>query len=341
LDELVGAANNAGAKVLLVGDPTQLSSVEAGGAFGLVAKDRGDLAPQLYEVRRFTHDWERHASLDLRRGRQEALDAYQGHGRLLGGARHQVLESLYLAWKAGTDAGRTSLMIAPDTATVTELNIRARAERVTTGAVNPEGVKIADGQTAGIGDAVITRQNDRRLSTGGRWVKNGDRWTITAIHDDGHITATRTDGNGDITLPAAYVTQHVQLAYATTAYQVQGRTVDTAHAFVSPTTTREVLYVSATRGRQDNRLYIDTHFDPDPPTGHSGTTRQQSTHEVLAAVLSNEGAETSAHEILRRIRNDAHTSRAAAYSARVDNTPSWTLNQETATAPGSPAAPDL
>ena len=307
LDELASAANSAGAKALLVGDPAQLSAVEAGGAFGLLAKDQGDLAPQLNQVRRFTNEWERHASLDLRRGKQEALDAYEAHGRLVGGDRHQLLESLYLAWKTDTDAGRTSLMIAPDTATVAELNSRARAERVTAGAVNPEGVKIADGQIAGVGDAVITRQNDRRLSTGGRWIKNGDRWTVSAIYDDGHITATRSDGNGDITLPAAYVAQHVELAYASTAYQVQGRTVDTAHAFVSPTTTREVLYVSATRGRQRNRLYIDTHFDPDPgpvmpePRGNNPPT------EVLAAVLSNEGAETSADETLQRIRNDAYT----------------------------------
>jgi hypothetical protein len=45
----------------------------------------------------------------------------------------------------------------------------------------------------------------------------------------------------------------------------------TAHAVVSPTTTREVLYVSATRGRESNSLYVDTSFDSDPATGHDGT----------------------------------------------------------------------
>jgi len=46
---------------------------------------------------------------------------------------------------------------------------------------------------------------------------------------------------------------------------IQGNvSVDTAHAMVSATTTREVLYVSATRGRESNRLYVDTHYDPDP-----------------------------------------------------------------------------
>ena len=74
-------------------------------------------------------------------------------------------------------------------------------------------------------------------------------------------------------LPADYVAEHVELAYASTAHRAQGRTVDTAHAMVSPTTTREVLYVSATRGREHNRLYVDTHYDPDPQTSHDGDDR--------------------------------------------------------------------
>ena len=46
LDELVTAANDAGAKVLLVGDPAQLSAVEAGGMFAaLGARPRRSWPP--------------------------------------------------------------------------------------------------------------------------------------------------------------------------------------------------------------------------------------------------------------------------------------------------------
>jgi len=58
-----------------------------------------------------------------------------------------------------------------------------------------------------------------------------------------------------VVLPASYVAKNVELAYASTAHRAQGRTVDTAHAFASPTTTREVLYVSLTRGSESNHLY--------------------------------------------------------------------------------------
>ncbi len=108
----------------------------------------------------------------------------------------------------------------------------------------------------------------------------------------------RNPGSPEVLLPADYVASHVELAYATTAYRSQGRTTDTSHTLVSPSTTREVLYVAATRGRESNMIYVDTSFDPDPATGHDSTAIEYSAAEVLAAVLTNEGADLSAHEAL-------------------------------------------
>lgn len=67
LDRITAHAAEAGAKVLLVGDWAQLQSVEAGGAFAMLADARGD-APELVDIHRFTHEWEKGASLDLRYG---------------------------------------------------------------------------------------------------------------------------------------------------------------------------------------------------------------------------------------------------------------------------------
>ena len=307
LDELVSGAGDAGAKVLLTGDWAQLSAVEAGGAFSLLARDREDLAPQLNDVRRFVEDWEKAASLELRLGHEVGLDLYEDHGRIAAGARDEMVEAVYRAWKADSEAGLASLMIAGDGATVTELNRRARADRVAAGAVAGEGLALAGGQEAGVGDEVVTRQNNRHLTTGRRWVRNGDRWSVTATNADGSMAVRRAKGAAVVVLPADYVAEHVELAYACTAHRVQGRTVDTAHAMVSPTTTREVLYVSMTRGRSSNRLYVDTAYDPDPATGHVGTQRPQDAREVLAAVLANEGAEVSAHETIRRAQHEAES----------------------------------
>ena len=196
-------------------------------------------------------------------------------------------------------------MIAGDLATVAELNARARADRVASGHVTRDGVTLSGGATAGVGDQVVTRQNDRRLSTGRRWVRNGDTWTVTGIDPDGSMTVSRLEGGSQAVLPAAYVAEHVELGYASTAHRAQGRTVDTAHAVVSPTTTREVLYVMATRGREVNRLYVDTHYDPDPETSDGQTREPQTARDVLIGALHNEGADVAAHDMMRRQQDEA------------------------------------
>ena len=300
LDELVGAAATAGAKVVLVGDQGQLSAVEAGGTFAALVRDRDGLAPELTDVRRFHHSWEKRASVELRKGSPDAIDAYMAYERIADGDRDQMLDALYLAWKDDTESGQTSLMIAGDLRTVSELNDRARADRVAAGAVSEHGLGVAGGGSAGVGDLVISRQNDRRLSDGQRWVRNGDRWVVTATHHDGTMTVQRANGGGAVLLPAAYVSEHLELAYASSAHRAQGRTVDTAHALVSSTTTREVLYVMATRGRASNRLYVDTHYDPDPQTSHDQAYEPVTAKEVLAGVLRNEGADVAAHDMIQR-----------------------------------------
>ena len=196
-------------------------------------------------------------------------------------------------------------MIAGDMGSVSELNGRAQADRIAAGEVDEHGPDVAGGGTAGVGDRVVTRQNDRRLGTGRGWVRNGDQWTVTGTHPDGSMSVQRVKGTGKVVLPADYVKEHVELAYASTAHRAQGRSVDTAHAMVSPTTTREVLYVSATRGRGHNRLYVDTRFDPDPQTSHDGTAEPVTSRQVLAGVLRNEGGDVAAHEMIRRQQHEA------------------------------------
>jgi conjugative relaxase-like TrwC/TraI family protein len=307
LDELMAAAGDAGAKVLLVGDHAQLTGVEAGGMFRSLVRDRADTAPELSDVRRFRNDWEKAASVELRVGNQDAIDAYQTHDRITDGGRDEMLDALYSAWKNDIDQGKTSLMIACDLATVSELNAHARAERVTAGQVVEDGLAVAGGGTAGVGDRVVTRQNNRLLATGRRWVKNGDQWTVTTTNEDESMAVKRANGGGEVVLPADYVQAHVELGYASTAHRAQGRSVDTAHAMLSPKTTREVLYVSATRGRETNRLYVDTHYDPDPQTGHDGVIEPVSAREVLARVLQNEGADVAAHDMIRREQTAAES----------------------------------
>ena len=92
------------------------------------------------------------------------------------------------------------------------------------------------------------------------------------IRRDGSVLVDRLDPRryGKSVLPAEYVGEYVDLGYAVTAHRAQGITVDTSHVVVTPSTTRENLYVSMSRGRESNIAYValdqpdDSHTTPEP-----------------------------------------------------------------------------
>ena len=299
LDRISGIAAAAGAKLLLVGDTHQLQSVDAGGAFGLLVDRRPDAA-QLAAIHRFRNEWEKAASLDLRRGNVEIISTYAREDRIREGDTDHMLDAAYEAWRVDAQAGLASVLVTESAHAVRALNERARAERVLVeGADDGRELQLADGVRAAVGDVVITRRNDRTLrALSSGWVKNGDRWRITDIRKDGSVVVRRVDPRrrGSAALPSAYVAHHLDLGYAVTAHRAQGITVDTSHVVVTPSTTRENLYVSMTRGRDSNFAYValdqpdDSHTTPEPEDVTART--------VLYGVLQHSGVNLSAHQTI-------------------------------------------
>jgi len=304
LSRLVEMAAAAGAGVRLLGDPAQLASVDAGGALRLLEREVG--ATHLTDLHRFRDPTEGAATLALRAGDPHAVDFYRENGRIESGSRDAMLELAYDRWAADVRAGLTSVLIAATTADVTALNTRARVERVEAGQVHAEGLELGDGSLVGVGDWIVTRTNARTLQDRrSRWVHNGDTWQVVRRHRDGSLTVRHLHRRSRLRLPAEYVAESVELAYAATAHRVQGTTTDTAHALVTPETTREALYVASTRGRDRTTWYAATdstsEFDCDEPETPKTVT------EVLESVLARSGAETSATETLRTTLADANS----------------------------------
>ncbi len=161
------------------------------------------------------------ASLALREGRPDALGFYLDQGRIHVGDAGSTLDQAFAAWASDRASGLDSVMLAPTRELVSELNQRARASRLGGVAADQE-VALADGNRASVGDTVVTRRNERRLRfspTG--WVRNGERWTVTGVGRD--LSLTVANGRGfQITLPAEYVRDDLELGYATTIHGAQG-----------------------------------------------------------------------------------------------------------------------
>lgn len=300
LQQLVDLAIARDAQVRLLGDPQQLAAVESGGALRLLEQD-ADVV-HLEQVHRFVDPAEADASLLVRAGDTAALAYYENAGRVHGASREGVVEEVLAAWAADDARGRTALMVASRLELVSELSARARLQRASAGRIDLAGPVVAlhDGTEATVGDLVVTRRNDRRITVrGGRdWVKNGDVWRVVAVGPDGDVDVQHCRHQGRATLPAHYVREVVELGYATTVHRAQGVTSDTCHVVVEESMSRQALYVAATRGRHANQLYAVTDqlldLDLHHPPGQEATAR-----EVLESVLRRDGAERSATETLR------------------------------------------
>jgi len=255
LHQLARLADNRAWRVVLVGDPMQFSAVGRGGMFEYLIDTCG--AIELDQVHRFSNEWERTASLQLRRGDPAVAGVYDDHGRLHGGTASRMQRQALDAWEAALQAGETVLLTASTNETVATLNQSAQQRRLDAGELNTHRhVTVGDGALF-VGDEILTRRNHRRLLTNQQhMVRNRDQWNVTELHRNGDLTATGPSGT--VRLPAEYLAEHVELGYAQTSHAAQGRTVDRSILVLDGPTDVRGMYVPLTRGRHHNDAYITT-----------------------------------------------------------------------------------
>ncbi len=254
LAELAELADRRGWRVALIGDPLQFSAVGRGGMFAHLVEVCG--AIELDRVRRFAHDWDREASLRLRRGDTGVVELYDDHGRLHGGNRGRMEAMVVRAWWAARARGESAAMMAPTNETVVSLNQRAQQLRARAGEIDPDSASVvAGGYSIHVADRVATRRNERGLRTDrGLMVKNRDLWDVLAVHRDGGLSLAGRAG--EVRLPSEYVKHHVELAYAQTSHATQGRTVDRSFLLLDGPTDTRGIYVPMTRGRLSNEAFV-------------------------------------------------------------------------------------
>ena len=290
-----------GGKLILVGDPAQISAIGPGGMFRYLASLGTTI--QINEVRRFSEPWEGPASLRLRDGDTTVLVEYDRRGRILGGDRQHLTRQVLDAWAADVIQGRTSLIMVETEAEAADLAAAARRILIRAGLVQPgPTVALANGTHASRGDLIVTRRNNRDLIAGDDlFVANRDQWSILQVTDDGGLRVENTTTQARLILPTEYVAEHVQLAYAATVDSAQGRTVDVGRALVDSATTLARLYVMITRGRLLNQVAVITSDEPpeshppQPPT--AGIT-------LLADILRTDTTDRSATETERTLWAD-------------------------------------
>ena len=297
LDHVVTWCCERGASVRLIGDDQQLGAIGAGGVLRDIAATHG--AVRLDDVVRFADPAEAAASLALRAGDTGALGFYLDNDRVHVVDPDTATTSLLSAWRADRAAGRDALMLAPTRAQVAELNHAARAARLDGRRPGRETL-LADGNLASSGDIVISRRNNRTLTTGATaWVRNGDRWSITQVHPDGALDVRNQQSHAQLTLPAAYVATSVELGYATTIHGAQGVTADTCHGLLTGTESRQQAYTMLSRGRHANHAWVQvTDADTHPAPAALSLVAPSTATRLLEGILGRDDAPVSATTLL-------------------------------------------
>ncbi len=251
MERLMSAADHAGAKVVLVGDPEQLQAIEAGAAFRSISERYG--AAEITEIRRQRNDWQRDATRWLATGMtSEAIGAYREHGMVTAaGTREQARAALVDGWDQQRQAepDKSRIILTHTNAEVQALNGEARARLRDSGDLGEDVTIEAErgARSFATGDRIMFLRNERGLG-----VKNG---TLGTIYDatPGSFAVRLDDGRSvafDVKDYAA-----IDHGYAATIHKSQGVTVDRTHVLATPGMDRHAAYVALSRHRDGVQVH--------------------------------------------------------------------------------------
>ncbi len=250
LAPLLQAVERAEGKLLLVGDPTQLPAVGAGGLYQALC-DRLDVV-ELSDNRRQRDAREREVLARMRDGNPEPYLALAAHrGRLAVDDNATAAKERLLVdwWREARRSPSRNVMLAYNRSDVDDLNGAAHALMLEKGGLSREAVTLS-GLEYRVGEQVLCRRNDNRLG-----LRNGMRGTIVDLGDKGLAMRDESGVNRHVTL--SYASEHLNYGYALTGHAAQGITVDRAYVLLPDQgALQEWGYVACTRARLQTWVYL-------------------------------------------------------------------------------------
>jgi len=251
LERVLSYAAEAGAKVVLVGDPQQLQAIEAGAAFRSIHERHG--GAEIGEVRRQREYWQRDATRDLATARtSHALGAYRSRGMVHEAqSREQARGDLIDRWDRERQAApeRSRIILTHTNDEVRALNEAAR-ERMRAAGDLGDDVRLTVERGArnfASGDRVMFLQNERGLG-----VKNGTLGTVERVSAQS-VTVQTDDGRSVRFDLKDY--NRIDHGYAATIHKAQGMTVDRTHVLATPGMDAHGSYVALSRHRDGVELH--------------------------------------------------------------------------------------
>jgi ATP-dependent exoDNAse (exonuclease V) alpha subunit len=253
------ACERSGAKLIAVGDGSQLPSIGPGGMFGRLA----GCAPTagLGDIQRTSDAAERRAWAALRAGGAErAMAHYRARGQLyFADTREEAGEAAVQRWAALTesrDPRRVALIADASNVEIDRLNTRAQHLRARRGELGAQEIELQDRHDGlRVGDLIAFRSQHRPQR--GLRVENGARAEPSALRSHERSVSVILDGSGREVRLAGPELENRRLAYAQHVYRQQGATVDRSVVLTGGwQISQESAYVQASRAKEGTEWFL-------------------------------------------------------------------------------------
>jgi TrwC relaxase/AAA domain len=331
--DLLRLQERTGMQIVIVGDPKQCQSIEAGPVIDLLRKAVGEAAiPQILTSIRQKTEREREITGLFRAGRAaEALEMKQqdGTAELVAGGRQATVQRVAQLWRERLEAHHADpnfklTVSAPTNADAREIGAAIRAERRRAGEIGDDA-KIVDatdrkGDTyrlaLAVGDRVRLFDRAHDASVPGRktvLANNGEVVEIRELTDNGMIVRNDAGAEGLVmwrriqARPGAPV--RLTYGYAMTVDTAQGSTA-TEHIHAMPAGSHAIqgfkAYTAASRHERTIWIVVDEaserrHLASRSMIGHRPDIREPDLWRQIGENLSRQPQKASALDLLHRI----------------------------------------
>lgn len=275
-----------GSRLVLIGDHQQLQPVEAGGPFKYLASALGGAC--LSTIRRQKERWMRDAVKDMHDGRSDsAVRAYIENGCFhLAKNRDEAITKLLERWRAdgGVENPKSVFLLASLNVEVKEINVKAQAERILAGKVDPDQKIHAGGVFFHVGDRLQFQKPSAVYN-----VQNSDCGTVLSVDEEKRRITVKLDKDDrtvqvDLT---RYSGNNLRLGYASTTHKAQGASLPHVHVLVGGALTdKHMGYVQLSRGIRSTHLFCDAHTAGGPKMADLIRSLARERQKTLATELA-------------------------------------------------------
>jgi ATP-dependent exoDNAse (exonuclease V) alpha subunit len=261
---LMRAADDAGAKVILVGDWKQLQPVGAGETFRALDQELG--SARLEQINRQNQEWERGTVKELSQGEAaQALKTYAEQGRIHIDATYQkaikdvATRHVENMREVGQDK---AVALAGTRQAVDHINEAVRSELKRDGQL-AEGEKFTTkDEQRNTGSREIELAKGDRVMIGTtdteKGYTNGDAGRVVGMDAKTGTIDVKLDRTGE-TVKVNTQEAEVRHGYAMTTHKSQGSTYERATVYLDSNTSREMAYVQASRAKDETHFVTTRH----------------------------------------------------------------------------------